>query len=176
MDTGDALSEVRSKAEETVNRLKNKNWDRLCFVRGWGRGNNWRCAQRDEAAENRTNPSLCTDKGSITQRMHECLALWTLPTVSRSLLFRAFSYSNYVFNFPTIAHVQLNNVSFTKCLLRVSALTAQSWGRTRITFQNNLQSAYCKLVTMVELQSISYICGVFTKLFTITNTGNVRIT
>ena len=33
---------------------------------------------------------FCTDKGTITQRMRECLALRTLPTVSRSVLFRAF--------------------------------------------------------------------------------------
>ena len=60
------------------------------------------------------------------------------------------------------AHVQLN-ILFTKCMLHVSALTGPSSGRTLYHFSK--PSAYCKVVTVAELQSVEYIiCGLFTKL------------
>jgi len=53
-------------------------------------------------------------------------------------------------------------VLFTKYLLHVSALTMPSSGRTLYHFSK--PSAYCKVITVVELQSMRYMWVFFYKV------------
>ena len=77
---------------------------------------------------------------------------------------------------PLNAHVQLNIVSFTKYLLHVSALTAPSSGKTRITSRNHLLIASLLQWLSNRAENVSNV-GFFTKFLTIINkTGNVRTT
>jgi hypothetical protein len=84
-----------------------------------------------------------------------------------NLLFCAISCSNYIFNFPNKCS---STIEYLYGLLNISYMFWHSLHHPEGELFSK-PSAYCKVVTMVELQSmiLSYV-GFFTKLFTIIKT------